>query len=497
MVKKNKLVMWIVIGVVALFLIYNSTNIIPAQTKQSIQESVDKITSLGGGGGGGGGGAAKSNPEMLVIDLYDINKNKIGESNTFAIYNNIPNVEYINIRGIVRNTGDVQFSNSLLIITGPNSIMSAFVENTGTVCSFPAGYTDHIGCTVSSLQPGDIKVFNSGLIQINRIPSGMNTLTAKAYANIISGNESKQIESDLRNVSFIISPNPPGTPGIDVEIGVSVEVLPSTTTSYTINVNDALATTFTSLYPDYYIFDDTQLVKQGTLNTFAISLPTAKRYQMILISPGASGIYSQTAELNAVLSEQTANFKMTRIGAAKIYKIINPLEGAGSQYYNYMALAPAQTKAIDIQFGANVSQKGFNRPIIICLVNMQSILSMSISSFDDGKMPITINNIPKRIPTTPGYINYAWEYPGMIDPTQPIITAHGSITSTNLGPSNSTDKIQCNLVDQERWRIAQYQTANSIDNAFKFGPENAETLSDVGGPDSGPAFLYLNNPRGI
>ena len=53
--------------------------------------------------------------------------------------------------------------------------------------------------------------------------------------------------------------------------------------------------------------------------------------------------------------------------------------------------------------------------------------------------------------------------------------------------------MSCKMVDQATWKTSGYKTATSIEDAFKTGPENTQTLSDVGGPDSSDAtYSYIH-----
>lgn len=265
------------------------------------------------------------------------------------------------------------------------------------------------------------------------------------------------------------------------------------TTTYTVNIQDALTTTATSLYPEYYVFNGNQLIKEGTLTSSAntISLSCGKDYQVLLINTTAkgdlsssSGAYPKVVDLKARIAQQTLNEKMYTVGQAKIYKIVNPVETAGSSNWFNMSLPANSEKSFEIMFGANYTQRAFNKPLIVCNVNVSEITTITLSSFNDGKKPV-VRDVPRRITATTGRTNYAWEYPGMLDMTQGIITATGSLKSASTMPTGTNaQNMTCILVDQTKWKKAAYKTATSIDTAFGEGAENTETLADVGGPDT-------------
>jgi hypothetical protein len=275
------------------------------------------------------------------------------------------------------------------------------------------------------------------------------------------------------------------------------------TTTFTINIQDALATTASSKYPEYYVFNGNQLIKEGTLSSSAntVSLTCGKDYQALLINTTAgdgNGLYPKVVDLKARVAQQTVNDKMYLTGDAKIFKIINVQEGESSTYYNNMSLGKSTTKNFRIMFNANTTARAYNQPIILCQVNVTEIQTLSLTSFSDGKTPVAVQSLPKRITARTGNQYYGWEYPGMLDPTQPVVYADGSITSTSTGPvAAASSNMSCLLVDQQMWKTSQYKTATSIAEGFKTGPENTENLADVGAPDSAKALLVFVNDEGL
>jgi hypothetical protein len=273
-------------------------------------------------------------------------------------------------------------------------------------------------------------------------------------------------------------------------------------TTYTITVRDALATTATSLYPEYYVFNGNQLIKEGTLSSTAntVSLSCGKDYKMLLVNTSAgagNALYAKVVDLKARIAAQSVNEQMVVAGTGKINKVINKLEGASSSAYNNMTLGTIQTKGFQIQFSANQTAKGYNRPIILCQANVTEIQRVDFNSFDDGTKVVAAAQ-PTRISTTGGYKYWAVEYPKMLDPKQSVVTLDASLTSTATGPvAAATSYMSCIMVDQATWKIANYNAATSIEEGFKTGPENTETNADVGGPDAAAATLYFVNANGI
>lgn len=274
-------------------------------------------------------------------------------------------------------------------------------------------------------------------------------------------------------------------------------------TSLTINVQDALATTATSRYPEYFIFNGNQLIKEGTLTSTdsTVDVSCGKDYKLLLINTTAgngNGLYSKIVDVKARIAEQTVNDEMIVTGTAKINKIFNEAEGASASAYHNMTLGASSTKNWGIQFNANHTARGFNQPIIMCQANTTEIQTISLTSFDDGTTPVAVTSLPKRISTSTGYQFYAWLYPGVLDPTKALVTGKGSLTSTATGPvAAATSYMECRIIDQQMWKTASYKTASSIEGGFKTGPENTETNADVGGTDSAVDYLYFVNANGI
>jgi hypothetical protein len=299
------------------------------------------------------------------------------------------------------------------------------------------------------------------------------------------------------------TPTPTPTPGTGTGTGTTAPLTDTSncptdgTTTYTVNVQDALATTASSKYPEYYVFNGNQLIKEGVLSSSAntISLSCGKDYDVLLINTTAgygNGLYPQIINLKARIAQQTINVKMDVVGSGVINVIYNPANGIGSALQSNMTLGPGSTKNFKIQFNANASQKGFNQPLILCSVNTTEISALTLNSFDDGTTP-TVVSVPKRITATTGRMYYAWAYPNMLDPTHDWVTAAGTVTASSSMPTAplAAQNMTCLLADQQMWKVAQYKTAASIADAFKLGPENTETVADVGAQDSPSSTFFF------
>lgn len=265
------------------------------------------------------------------------------------------------------------------------------------------------------------------------------------------------------------------------------------TTTLTVNVQDALTTTATARYPEYYIFNGNQLIQEGVLSATdsSIDVSCGKDYDMILVNTTASsgnGIYPKVVKFKATIAQQTINDKVYRAGGAKILGIENPADPARNAN---VSLGASSTKQFDIKFAANETQMAFNKPIIMCQANISAITTVSLGSFSDGT-PVKVVTCPSRVSPTSNYKYYCWEYEKILDPTVGVISASGSITAGASAPATN-DKMSCRLVDQGPWKTASYKTSTSIEEGFKTGAENTETLVDTGTYDSAVVdFNYVH-----
>jgi len=266
-------------------------------------------------------------------------------------------------------------------------------------------------------------------------------------------------------------------------------------TSFVIQTPDKLASTATNVNAEVYIFDGDSLVKSGTSASGSVTmdLTCGKVYQGIALNTTAStGAYATKFSLDAKQAKQTVTAQMVQMGGAKILGIENP---ADPTRIANISIAAGTVKNFDIKFAANVTEKGYNRPIIMCQVNISSIKAVSIGSFSDGSSVVAVSSLPKRVTASAAYQYYAWEYPKMLDPSVGVVTASGSITSQASITPSTTDSMSCKLVDQATWKASNY-VSSSLDNGFKTGAENTETLADVGAADSTAVDLNFVNAGG-
>jgi hypothetical protein len=267
-------------------------------------------------------------------------------------------------------------------------------------------------------------------------------------------------------------------------------------TTYTINVQDALASTATSVYPEYLIFNGNMLVQEGTLSSSdkTVELTCGKDYSMLLVNTTtSSGAYGKIVDLQARLAQQTINEEIVRFGGAIINGIVNPSDTSAVGVQN-MTLLASGNHDFNVVFRENVTEKGYNKPILMCQGNQTSIQNIALIGFSDNSGAVQgtpYTQAVKSVQANSGYIYYAWEYPKMMTQQTGPVTAKLNAQATNSAPAVG-DGITCVVIDQADWKTSNYKTATSIDQAVKVGPENAETNSDIGAPASSTSTILFD-----
>lgn len=266
-------------------------------------------------------------------------------------------------------------------------------------------------------------------------------------------------------------------------------------TTFQLYTPDKLASTATDVVAEYYIYDGNQLVKSGTTSSgsASIDLTCGKDYQGVALNTTASsGAYAETFEVKARSAKQSATVPLVQFGGAKILGIENPADP--SRIAN-ISIAAGATKQFDIKFAANVTEKGYAKPLIMCQVNISSIKSVNIGSFSDGTKVTTVTALPKRVAASANYQYYAWEYPKILDPSGPVVTASGSIAAQASVTPSTADSMSCKLVDQATFKMSDFKSLG-LTAGFITSAENTETLADIGAADSSAASLYFVNGNG-
>lgn len=291
------------------------------------------------------------------------------------------------------------------------------------------------------------------------------------------------------------------TSNVDSPTDETTKYCPSTgTTTLTVNTQDELTPTATNVATEVYVFNGNKLVKEtsttATTGTVDVSLTCGKDYKVLVVNTSAgaaAGAYAKIVPFEARTTADTLNVQVTRFGSAKILSIQNPSDL--SRRPN-VTIGAGATVNFDLQFAANYTNYGYNRPIIMCQVNVTEIQDVNGNSFDDGTSVVEVTSLPKRISATSGFTYYAWEYPKLLTPAMGTKILSGNLVASASTAPAEASSMSCIMVDQATWKTSDYKVAKSIDDGFKTGPENTETNSNVGGPDAVASLYYFYNPDG-
>lgn len=289
-----------------------------------------------------------------------------------------------------------------------------------------------------------------------------------------------------------------GTPSGQPTTATTANCPSSGTTTLTLNVQDALTSSATNVNAEYYVFGGNKLLKEGSTGsdgTVDISLTCGSDYKILLVNTSAStsGAYPKVVDYQARVAADSLNAELATVGTSKILGIENPSDPSRNANVSIVA---GQSVNFDLKFTVNSTEDAINRPIIMCQANISAIKDVQINSFSDGTKVVEVTNLPKRLSATSNYQYFAFEYPALLTQAQGVRVASGSITAQGSVNPVTNDKMTCLVVDQAMWKKANYKTSTGVDDGFVIGPENTETLADVGAADSATAMYYWGNSGG-
>lgn len=261
-------------------------------------------------------------------------------------------------------------------------------------------------------------------------------------------------------------------------------------TEVTLNTQEALASSATNAEVNYYIYDDSVMVKEGstTLGTvsFDIECGVGREYTMLVINETTShGFYPTTVTVDATGATDTHNLKLYQYGEIGIGSIVSSADPTGGVNISGGA---GKTCGFTITFANNESASGFNNPLILCQVNSTAITDISMT----GATEVSAKR-PARIGPTTGMMYYTFEYPGMIKSTDAGIKVSGKIQfSASATFSDAvTNNMSCIIADQTKYQVAEYKTL-SLTDGFITAAED-ETIADIGAPDSNVVAVVFRN----
>lgn len=266
------------------------------------------------------------------------------------------------------------------------------------------------------------------------------------------------------------------------------------TTTYTINIQNALTSTATNVDSEYFIFNGNKLVKEGATGsdgTVDVDLSCGKDYSLLLVNTSVeSGHYSKVLPLQARIPEDTVNAQVYRFGNVKILSIVNPADPSRRSNASFTANG---VKNFELSISSNLSERAVNKPTIMCEVPTSNMSELTIDSFSDGTKVIEITALPKRISASSGQQYYAFQYDGLLSPQSGVISSSGTLTAGSNGVGDvSTGDMTCKVIDVGPYKDPDYKIATSIEEAFPEAFEDS-AQADVGAPDSATkSFNFVN-----
>jgi hypothetical protein len=276
-----------------------------------------------------------------------------------------------------------------------------------------------------------------------------------------------------------------GTPGDGGDTGVKDECPSSGLTEWTINAQEALASTATNANVTYYIFDSTGgLVTSGDTGsdgTTSVDLAcgTGKTYKALIINEKtASGYYPEEITIVADKPTTTTNLKVYEYGQVNVAGISSSADPTGD---DNISAGTGKLCGFTITFSENESASAFNKPLIMCLVNTTAVTDLTMVGANEVS-----SKKPLRISSPGGHQYYTFEYPELVKSTSGAIKVNGNIqftSSATVDANSAKNNMSCFIADQATFKKADWKTL-SLSEGFLEAGENQETLVDIGAPDS-------------
>jgi len=253
-------------------------------------------------------------------------------------------------------------------------------------------------------------------------------------------------------------------------------------TEVTLNTQEALASSATDSNVAYYAYDDGVLVKEGATGSdgtvsFDLECGVGKTYSLLILNESAAttGIYPSTHTIDASGSVDVLNVKTYEYGQLDIANLGSSIDPTGAA--NVTAGA-GKTCGFTITFTSNESAAAFNKPLIMCETNVTSVVDVFLTgaTIADTKAPV-------RLTAASGYEYHAFEYDKMLLSTDASVMLSGKIEFSTSSAPVTTDGMNCTIIDQTKFRVAEYKTLSLVDG-FIEAAENTETRASIGAPDS-------------
>lgn len=265
---------------------------------------------------------------------------------------------------------------------------------------------------------------------------------------------------------------------------IAVDNCPSSgLTEWTLNAQEALASTATDANVSYYVYDNGVLVKSGDTGTdgtvsIDVECGRGKTYQALVLNENTTvGFYPQQVTIDASGPTDVSNLKMYEYGQVSVANVGSSSDPTGD---DNISAGTGKNCGFTITFSNNESASGINKPLIMCLVNVSAVTDVTMSGVTEASA-----KKPNRISAISNHQYYVFELDKLVKSTDSAIKVNGMIQFSSSASIVTTEgnNMSCIVVDQATYRKAEYKTL-SLSEGFVEAAENVETISDIGAPDS-------------
>lgn len=266
-------------------------------------------------------------------------------------------------------------------------------------------------------------------------------------------------------------------------------------TEVTINTQEALASTATNSVHDYYVFDKSGvLITNGNSGSdgksvFDVGCAVNKKYDIIVLNDTVlSGFYAQNFEIEASESTTSRNLQTYEYGQVDLANIGSDADPTGA---NNVSSGLGKTCGFTITYTVNESASAYNKPLILCEANATGVEDITMTGVTEAD-----SKLPTRKSVSAGGKWFVFEVGSMIKSTDAAQKVSGKIlfSSSVIPDLTSTGTLNCTIVDQAKYKKADYKTLNLNAGFIEAAEDDSNT--DVGGPDSEGKTLYFRHSTG-
>lgn len=259
-------------------------------------------------------------------------------------------------------------------------------------------------------------------------------------------------------------------------------------TEFTLNAQEALASTATNANVSYLIYEDGVLVKDGDTGsdgTVSIDLGcgVGRTYDAIIYNQQVDdGFYRQDITIDASGPTDTHNVKMYQYGTVDVASVVSSSDPTGAAN---ISSGTGKTCGFTVTLSNNETASGYNKPLLLVLTNTSAVTDVTM----DGVTEVPLKR-PIRISTIANSQFYTFEYDELLKSTDSAVKLNGKIVFSASAsiPTGNVNNLSVQIVDQAEFKKSEYKTL-SMEAGLITAAENTDTITDVGGADSNIATV--------